>query len=250
MTIPRSFLIGVRHRRRPTIDDYNWWVSSFAKIGQPAAVCDHLTAGVGGSRENVVDILEPLNDRASLEITGFNAKSQMFWTGRTFFLKADRLNMDVASVEPDFQGKGLGKQLAANCFCLAGSMDLKQVTVTTIGRGNYVWARAGFLPSLKWWIKLRKKVTAYLPKIEGVNADQADLIDTILADGEVKGVWALADFEGPVCVPTPEGLQEVSLGSALLYHSDASWHGTIELAEPHADAEQLERFRNYVRFWG
>jgi GNAT superfamily N-acetyltransferase len=247
MTIPRSFLIGIRHKRRPSIDDHNWWVKTFAKIGQPAAVCGRLTDGIEGRRDNVLDILEPLNDRASLEITGFKDHSQVFWTGRTFLLKENRLNMDVASVEPDFQGKGIGKRLAANCFKIATSMGLARITITTIGLGNYVWARAGFLPSSEEWLALRKKVKDFVPKIEGVHSEQAELIDTILSHDEVKGVWALADFESHVRVSTRGGLLEVSLGTALLYHSEASWQGSIEIGGPNADLQQLARFRDYVR---
>lgn len=246
MTVSDQFKNGIRFNFKPQFMDEVWWNNNFTTVGQPYDLCDFLTNGLPGVRDYIIDKISHPENSTSMEALGCtNQGTKIFWTGRTISFGLRELNLDLSSIEPPYQGRGYGTSLAGNCYRLAVDLNLHRLTVTALGSGSYVWARAGFTPFQYYWDRLRAQVTAFLPKISGMSNKDAQSVDMLLKSADPTSIWALSDFEADVNVQTKASALRCSLGKALLFHSDTSWRGTIELLAHNQDAEQIKRASDY-----
>lgn len=225
-----------------------WWAKRFQMVSMmPGAICDRLVDGLPGDRDRHVSCLDPYHERTDLIIVGTDAHGPVFEAGRSFHFKSKCLNLDMAWVRDDLQRHGYGRTLTRNSYRLAVALGFERITLTALQVGAFSWARLGFMPSAESWNNdnCRKRVRSQLDKLRGqLGEDTYTEVRSYVDWQEPEAIWLIADLEVEVNVGTPG--QDVPLGFALLYYSEASWAGSIELRHCDIRSKQIERVRAYL----
>ncbi|KAA9386831.1 GNAT family N-acetyltransferase [Neorhizobium galegae] len=138
---------GVRTLSDPAIQ---WWNDRFADFNfTPKDVCDYLTWGMPGDRDNFLERIDISSHRTSVEVKGYDDQGEVFWAGRTIQFRPLEFNLDVLKIREDYQSLGYGKLLLGNSYRFAKLLGFKRLTLTAVGIGSYAWSKAGFLESVR-----------------------------------------------------------------------------------------------------
>ncbi|MBD9541301.1 hypothetical protein IB276_17740 [Ensifer sp. ENS04] len=247
-TIQTVFTEGVTADFIASDEQIEWWSTRFRRLQyRPQDVCEFLLRGVPGSHVAKLTAINPERDYACVELYGYDEHGQIFESGRSVEFSIRQVHLNMSSVTADWQGRGVGSRLAANCYRLARMLDFGSLGVTAMLTGSYTWARAGFLPAYESWnaANCKGKITNYLGGLRGVDATDGQVAREALEDDEPEGIWSIADLESFVLTGAsgkPEPLRK-----ALLIGSGSSWKGTMEFDGHYLLEEQLCRARSYLR---
>lgn len=154
---------------------------------------------------------------------------------RSFNLSPDVMSMYHSSwsVNADYQGKDVGKQVFGNQLDLYDHLGIKKVSVSAgLSVGGYAWARYGFVPSQSSWDRIRESAKTQAYRFP---ADVAARIRVVADNPDPRSVWVLAAMKD-------KGLESGhTVGQSLLLGKH--WDGTIDLT----NKEQYENTKAYVK---
>lgn len=175
------------------------------------------------------------------------------WIGtvrRKFRPHENEVYHDMLSLNPEFQGKGIGNDIFDRNIRQYHQLATPIKNVTTfaaLDNGGYNWPGKGMLPD-KWsWNYLRSTKFPHrlnhLQKETDFSARQLEDVRNILKryGEDNRGMWALRKLTEPVTGkeygPLPQKIRTMSLAKHLLRHQ--SFNAYLDLTNP----EQMEVWR-------
>lgn len=242
----RELTSGVRTLSDPLIQ---WWSSRLGTYSYtPRDVCDLLTWGLPGARDNLLERIDIGGDRASVEVKGLDELGEIFWASRTMQFRFRELNLDVLKVREDYQSQGYEKVLLRNAYRFAKTLGFDRLTVTAIDVGSYAWSKAAFHASIESWKDphCRGRIETYIleRRADFGSALSRELLDYARSDNP-RSLWTLAMYDDRVpLIKRPD--VTAPLGFALLSESGCSWYGTIELKDGEIRDNQIALVRDYI----
>jgi hypothetical protein len=183
-------------------------------------------------------LIDPHSQTIRLEMLGESSVRVPLWIhGQDIFLQKEMVFETAVLVDEGQQGRGLGKQIAANVYDMARSLDLSQIALDARMTGKYFWARLGFLPDRgSWEFKLRAGIRAKLLSL-GQEVDDRRRIQVLrllesLQPETIRAIAGLRDLVPSDTYKTQDGRRKlIPLGMALLAEADVPWYGVLDLRD-------------------
>ncbi len=249
--MPRQFNYTELSNGVRTLSDHSvkWWNDHLGVYNySPKDVCDLLTRGLPGDRDNLLERIDTSADRTSLEIKGLDQQGEIFWASRTLLFRSRELNLDVLKIREDYQSQGYGKIQLRNAYRFAKALGFVRLTITAVDAGSYAWSKAGFLASVQSWkhAYCRGRIEAYIQSRRVILG--SPLTSELLAyarSDDPRALWALAVYDDLVPLLKNPDIH-VPLGFAILRESESSWYGRIELVDGTVREKQIALVRNYI----
>ena len=133
------------------------------------------------------------------------------------------------SVNSEYYGKGIAKQVFDNQMDLYDHLGIKQVKVSAgLTVGGYAWARFGFTPDSDGWRSMGRET---LRRAENLPANVKEQVKLITKIDDPKAIWLLAALKDD---------SGISIGKKLLLNR--SWGGSINMN----DRDQYSAVRAYT----
>lgn len=229
------------------IDDrvVEWWAARFSETQMtPIDLGRRLVAGIEGRPVIRYTTIDPSRDEVRVQANLFrDLCTEVCFTGSSFQFDQRLLNLDLAEVAVDHQGRRIGRTIGRNCLDLAIGLGMRRMGVTAISAGAYVWARMGFVPTYESWNDGRSKnaISQAIANVPDIDHRLRNLVWTSLGSADPKAIWTIADITARIRIADPPGT--LKLGAYLLSRVGASWSGYFDLADP----TTLARAESYLR---
>lgn len=133
--------------------EIDWWFGHFNVGGtmRPRDVFEILAADTVDTHSFLLSSIDVGKDVATLKINGMAQLQAAYFAQRSVEFRDRLVHQNFLEVEEKYQGQGIGRTLARNCYRLARRLNLLRLGVSAVDTGSYVWVRAGFLPCPDSW---------------------------------------------------------------------------------------------------
>ncbi|WP_298953184.1 hypothetical protein [uncultured Methylobacterium sp.] len=153
--------------------------------------------------------------------------------GRSIEFDLKQVHLNKLEIARAHRNKLYGRLMLRNAYSLALALRFEKLALTAIDYGSYVWAQAGFYPTLRAWQatangRLRDAMLGYIEQLPEKDVDwqrKADIYEVVQSD-DPRAIWAIAGLHGTVDSRLEPG-ERVKLGWALLVESGATWEGEL-----------------------